>query len=923
MTTSLDVPDTGSLSVEPDSEAACTESVVPESESIDQRDNVQLGEEDLVFFNVDLVGRGNEGECILCPNHTPSYSIYFFVPGYHSSSSEYEEEVTVTVPLLSELPDKKDEQSYTLVRWFIIFVRLWQIMFNISDAAIKLLLKFVSTFFKLLATLTSLALIKNIASQLPPTLYLLRKYLQSDKQSFVKYTICPSCFSLYEYADCISEDETGEQTPKRCTYIQFPNHPQRNRRLPCNAALMTKVNLSGGKVKYIPRFSYAYQPIEQSLQKLLFRPGFSEQLEHWRTRTRAEGYISDIYDGEMWNDFNSCKHSNFLHNKRCYGLMLNFDFFQPYKHTTDSYGVFYMTLMNLPRDQRFKQENVLLVGIIPAFEHEPTSLNSFMKPMVAELKQFWSPGVRLFTAESPKFKLQFKLALMCTACDIPAARKVCGFMGHNANRGCSRCLKFFPGGFEKKDFSGFARDTWPTRKLADHKITCNNLKKCKSLNERTSMESRTGIKYSILTELPYFDPIRFTIVDPMHNLFLGTAKHMMKIWTENGLITKDQMKVVQTRVDSIRVPSGIGRVPKKISSSFAGFTAEQWKNWVMLYSMFALRGILPQEHYVCWQTFVLSCFFLCRRQISDIELKKADLLLLKFCKKVQELYGPHTVTPNMHLHCHLAECVRDYGSVYSFWLFSYERYNGTLGSYPTNKRNTTEQLMHRFVYDAESFQLPLPDTYREQFQDTLPLHNLVSDIHQHQPEQCPNDSFLEHATLSSIYKFRSLNPQDYEKLKSVYAHLYPDEIIDDHMVRTIQVYKTITYYKQHLGSLRCPSTVNSSFIMASWAGSSGSIGNNDTLRPGKVLFYFVHQFKEGNAHLFAAVYWYKDHPCHSLYGKPLEVWSEGYIPEGPAMFLPIHMLVCRCTLAQAMIPLPDNKEEKVTFISPLPTLKFF
>ena len=47
-------------------------------------------------------------------------------------------------------------------------------------------------------------------------------------------------------------------------------------------------------------------------------------------------------------------------------MLLNFDFFQPYKHTPESYGVFYMTLMNLPRDQRFKQENVLLVGIIPA-----------------------------------------------------------------------------------------------------------------------------------------------------------------------------------------------------------------------------------------------------------------------------------------------------------------------------------------------------------------------------------------------------------------------------------------------------------------------------------------------------------------------------------------------------------------------------
>lgn len=151
-----------------------------------------------------------------------------------------------------------------------------------------------------------------------------------------------------------------------------------------------------------------------------------------------------------------------------------------------------------------------------------------------------------------------------------------------------------------------------------------------------------------------------------------------------------------------------------------------------MYSMFALRGVLPQQHYTCWQTFVLSCFFLCRREINHTELTKADLLLLKFCKTVQDLYGPSVITPNMHLHCHIADCIKDYGSIYNFWLFSYERYNGILGSYPTNKRNTSTQLMERFIYEAESFQLALPDSYSDHFQDFLPLHKHVSEIHCHQ-----------------------------------------------------------------------------------------------------------------------------------------------------------------------------------------------
>ena len=138
----------------------------------------------------------------------------------------------------------------------------------------------------------------------------------------------------------------------------------------------------------------------------------------------------------------------------CYA---KYGFFQPYKHVTASYGVIYLALLNLTRAERLKKGNILIVGIIPPFEHEPDTLNPFLKPMVDELKEFWDPDVRLYTAESPKFKLLFIIALMCVACDIPAARKCCGFKGHSANYGCSHCKKVFPGGIGCEDFSGFDR----------------------------------------------------------------------------------------------------------------------------------------------------------------------------------------------------------------------------------------------------------------------------------------------------------------------------------------------------------------------------------------------------------------------------------------------------------------------------------
>ena len=54
-----------------------------------------------------------------------------------------------------------------------------------------------------------------------------------------------------------------------------------------------------------------------------------------------------------------------------------------------------------------------------------------------------------------------KLALSCVTCDIPASRKVCGFLSHNAALGCNECLKRFPVMFgESTDYSEFDCENW-------------------------------------------------------------------------------------------------------------------------------------------------------------------------------------------------------------------------------------------------------------------------------------------------------------------------------------------------------------------------------------------------------------------------------------------------------------------------------
>jgi hypothetical protein len=118
--------------------------------------------------------------------------------------------------------------------------------------------------------------------------------------------------------------------------------------------------------------------------------------------------------------------------------MRNVDWFNPFKHAPGSIGALYCVFANLPREERYKRENILLLALI---EGEPKhNLNSVLKPIVDELLTLWN-GHRFWI--NLKYTL-VRVALLCIACDIPATRKVACFMNHPAILGCSRCLKRFP-----------------------------------------------------------------------------------------------------------------------------------------------------------------------------------------------------------------------------------------------------------------------------------------------------------------------------------------------------------------------------------------------------------------------------------------------------------------------------------------------
>ena len=116
-------------------------------------------------------------------------------------------------------------------------------------------------------------------------------------------------------------------------------------------------------------------------------------------------------------------------------------------------------------------------------------------------------------------------------------------------------------------YADFNRDRWELRTNARHRSDVVKVLKCTSKTEQVKKESRLGCRYSVLLELPYFRPIEMLLIDPMRNLFWGTAKRFVRdIWISRNILDMSALAEVEGRLKNTIVPPGLGRLPTSIKS---------------------------------------------------------------------------------------------------------------------------------------------------------------------------------------------------------------------------------------------------------------------------------------------------------------------------------------------------------------------
>lgn len=836
--------------------------------------------------------------------------------------------------------DKASDNLYYTLSYFFLF---FQLCYHISDRALKHILMFVSSFLNWMSTAinvqgngdntTYIRLIKNF----PMTIYSLKKKL-GNESNFTRYCVCPSCHTMYKEKDCIVIGPNGTQVSRKCDYIEFPNHPQAAHRKKCTMELMKNIK-ANGQYKMIPKKIYIYNSIANTLQKLALRPGFFESCETWRKYNSAEAdFMTDIYDGKIWRE----EWQKYLEVPGNLLLMLNVDWFRVYKHSSYSVGVIYLVIQNLPRKLRFKPENILIVGTIPGPREPKFTINTYLRPMVDELLDLWN-GIQLESNKSSLGIRTIRVALALISSDIPATRKVCGFYGFNALHGCSKCMKQFPKSsfVDPPNFSGFQRDTWPARDLKIHHAKALEAKNARTNAAREKIQGELGIRYSELLRLPYLDIIRCHLIDPMHNLYLGTAKNVFSLWKANKILPEPLCATIQQKMDSIITPSHLGRLPGKIATAggFSGFTAEQWMIWTIVYSPFALHEVLPPEHYEMWCLFSKSCSLLCRPFIHKTELATADELMIEFCIRFERIFGEACVTPNMHLHGHLRKCIEDVGPVYSFWCFSFERYNGILESFKKNWNAPEIQIIEKFsmmqtLNATDTSNIPTQfksclDTIKQNYVmlgdtsnilDSQTLFQYEKNLFSLPTEICATKFPFHKIALPLHEKIFSETTRD--KLYNTYSKIYSAESVK-HVPLRYEEFRQLEVFGQIYTSSKCRSH-RSNTIMAIWPSITGNILDRscrvEDVRVGIIEYLIQHvpsiAGMDDKSHIFAKVKWFEDHPRKNWFKHSIIVSCTLFSSETEASFLPVSRIMSRCARTEQMLRL-DYGTDKVNICIPV------
>jgi hypothetical protein len=633
-----------------------------------------------------------------------------------------------------------------------------------------------------------------------------------------------------------------------------------NRHSVCTMADITDADgdASRLKLRYTPNAVFPYFSVIHALHQILLREGAEQLLQnHWRdrkaSREKYKSSMMDIYDGRMWDayqfgyvrddHFESYQNGEFEHwfengsKTRIYteheinneektekhryrrvpllnetnmiALALHEDGVSPNSRNTYSVGVLFFAILNLPREIRYRPENLLKVSFLPSMINSKekskrlANMHTLLEPIVIDLLKLFHPSGYQFpsTYDYPSTGARYRVMVLMGICDIPATRDVAGFGHHAATCGCNKCnihfIKRNVDGKSKDDVNDdddkkyttfYATECGPLRTNTQHRHDGRRYKTqidCNNFSAAEKIKKETGSTYTSLFRLPYFNCVSMMVLDALHLLFLGLAKSFMKHLLEsptrfeNGVwkaqIDDTRLIKMESLMKKMKTPSDLGAIPRKIGSKFSSITGDEFKLFTLYYSLPLFKAVGVHIVYIrAWTQFVQACWILCARTITREQIDVAVYHIKRFChiistatteydveNKFRCRFGSVMLKVNHHLAaCHLKDVLLDYGPMCAYWAFPLERFDGLTADVHTNGSNIEVSMLRNFFQTDRAINVVMKDKAFVSSLSTMlnPLYNNDS----HHRIHLPSTIDYAHLLTQSNYKTLNEKPVDNE-----------------------------------------------------------------------------------------------------------------------------------------------------------------
>lgn len=540
---------------------------------------------------------------------------------------------------------------------FVLCLAMLKTQLHLSDVALTWLLKFIVN-------------ILPKPNKCPSSLYKLKKFFNTvEENELKKHFYCSNC-------NCLSSNTDHD-----------PNHDESVE----NEEILSGLNSCTCDVNEKSNY-FIEIPLEFQLKSFFNRSGFYNKLRNIISlRNNDENIFKDIYSGSIYKTLSRmCEFtSNFYIT-----FMWYTDGVQIFKSSKFSIWAFVLVILELSYEQRYKLENIILLGLW--FGEKKPQPNLFLEPFKKSLRHLYK-GIEVYVKDINQ-TVTLRGLITCGTCDLPAKALFLSMNQYNGRFGCQMCVQEGKTVCRTRvyQYEGFP-------KLRSEEETLTHAQQAYDIQNPVCGVKGPSIMSQICNKF-----ITSTAVDVMHCVFEGVVKRLMELWFQSKYSNEqfslsNFVEIVDSKLSSIKPPAFIARRPRSIAEHIKHWKASEFKSWFFYYSLPILENLMSKEYFDHYKYLVLGIYTLCQEEISGEQINLAEKLIHEFVSRFKELYDLRYMTCNIHSLTHLPTVVRRLGPLWATSCFPLEDLNGQIKKFVHSSKEPHLQIVNNLSMYVKLF----------------------------------------------------------------------------------------------------------------------------------------------------------------------------------------------------------------------------